>query len=63
MFLLTHGSEEKDIPLRADSDHKRDQWVKLITKACLDFVTTKKKIEREKKELSKHLLLLIIVNV
>ncbi len=60
MFLLTHGSEDKDIPLRADkdiplradSDHKRDQWLKIITKACLDFVTTKKKMEREKREQS-----------
>ncbi len=54
MFLLTHASEDKDIPLRSDSDHKRDQWLKLITKASLACVTTKKKMEREKKEMSKQ---------
>ena len=52
MFLMSHSSEEKDLPLRADSDHKRDQWLKVVTKACLEYMTTKKKMEREKMELS-----------
>ena len=49
-FLLMHTSEDKEVPLRAESDKVRDQWMQQITKATLDYVTTKKKMDREKVE-------------
>ena len=51
-MLTLHQSspEEKDILLRVDTEQARDQWIKMLTKASLDFVKTKKKMEREKQE-------------
>ena len=45
-----HSSEEKEVPLRAENDRVRDQWMQKITKATLEYVTTKKKMDREKEE-------------
>ena len=45
-----HTSEDKEVPLRAENDKVRDQWMQKITKATLDYVTTKKKMDREKEE-------------
>ena len=45
-----HTSEDKEVPLRAETDKVRDQWMQQITKATLDYVTTKKKMDREKEE-------------
>jgi hypothetical protein len=45
-----HTSEDKEVPLRAESDKMRDQWMQQITKAALDYVKTKKKMDREKEE-------------
>ncbi len=50
LSLLQPSSEDKDILLRVDGEQPRDMWIKKITKASLDFITTKKKMEREKKE-------------
>ena len=49
-----HSSEDKEVPLRAESDKVRDQWMQQITKATLDYVTTKKKMDREKEEQCKY---------
>lgn len=49
-FLMMHTSEEKEVPLRAENDRVRDQWMQKITKATLDYMTTKKKMDREKEE-------------
>ena len=49
-FLIMHSSEEKEVPLRAENDRVRDQWMQKITKATLEYVTTKKKMDREKEE-------------
>ena len=48
--LQQSSPEEKDILLRVDSEKARDEWVKMLTKASLDYITTKKKMEREKRE-------------
>ena len=45
-----HTSEDKEVPLRAESNKVRDQWMQKITKATLEYVTTKKKMDREKEE-------------
>jgi len=50
LSLLQSSPEEKNILLRVDGERDRDQWQKKLTKASLDFLTTKKKMEREKKE-------------
>ena len=51
MLSLTQNSpEEKDILLRVDTEKARDEWIKKLTKASLDYLTTKKKMEREKQE-------------
>ena len=52
-FLIMHTSEEKEVPLRAESEKVRDQWMQKITKATLEYMTTKKKMDREKEELCK----------
>ena len=41
--------------LRVDAENVRDQWLKILTKAGVDFITTKKKIEKEKQEQCKTL--------
>ena len=45
-----HTSEDKEVPLRAESNKVRDQWMQKITKATLEYVTTKKKMDKEKEE-------------
>ena len=45
-----HTSEEKEVPLRAENDRVRDKWMQKITKAILEYMTTKKKMDREKEE-------------
>ena len=50
LSLLQSSPEEKDILLRVDGEKARDQWIKKLTKASLEFITTKKKMEREKQE-------------
>lgn len=50
LSLLQTSSEEKDVLLRVDSEKARDQWIQKLTRASLDFITTKKKMEREKRE-------------
>lgn len=54
MNLLQTSPEEKDILLRVESVQARDQWIKKLTKASLDYITTKKKMEREQKEKCKN---------
>ncbi len=62
MLTLQQSSpEEKDILLRVETEKARDEWVKMLTKASLDFITTKKKMEREKKEQCKHMLNTLLV--
>ena len=58
-MLTLHQSspEDKDILLRVETEQARDQWVKSLTKASLDFITTKKKMEREKQEQREHVVL------
>ena len=36
--------------LRVDGENERDQWLKRLTKASLDYITTKKKMEKMKQE-------------
>ena len=55
-FLVMHTSEDKEVPLRAEDDRARDQWMQKITKATLEFMTTKKKMDREKEEQCKLVL-------
>lgn len=65
-MLTLHQSspEEKDILLRVDTEKARNQWIQLITKASLDFITTKKKMEREKREQrKKHIITALLVHI
>lgn len=50
MSLLQSSPEEKDMQLRVDGEQTRELWLKRLTKASLDYITTKKKMEREKHE-------------
>ena len=54
--LIQSSPEDKDILLRVETEQSRDQWVKKLTKASLDFMTTKKKMDREKQEQCKDVL-------
>ena len=46
-LIISHASE-KQMPLKAESDTVRDQWVKKIAQAHIDYQQTKKKQERAK---------------
>jgi len=54
LLLSPSSSEEKDILLRVDTENVRDLWFKKLGKASVDYVTTKKRMEREKQEKCEH---------